>query len=372
MTKQFVFSGDGHVREPHDLYVNALPESLRVHAIQTRREDDMILLLAGDRVLLRTRVGGTRAEDEKKGGITRQNVRGASDLALRLEDLAMEGIDAEILFPTTAMFAFLVEHPEAELASAQAYNDWLQSYLAGNYHRFVRCGILPVRDAGNAVAELERLAKLGFTSVMLPSSIPPGVAMYNDPWWDPIFDAAQRLGMVFCLHTATGRADVRVEKGPGGAVINYTDQMRDAIHSVMYLVAGGLLDRFPGVHVCVVESGASWLAGLAERMDETYEAHFNFVKPKLSAKPSEVIRRQVHATFQYDRACIMSRSVIGHRALIWGSDYPHAEGTFPHSREVVAGLFDGIDITESEKADIIGLNAARLFRLEHPALTGIV
>jgi predicted TIM-barrel fold metal-dependent hydrolase len=84
--------------------------------------------------------------------------------------------------------------------------------------------------------------------------------------------------------------------------------------------------------------------------------------------PSQIIRRQVKCSFQYDRACVMSRSVTGHEALMWGSDYPHAEGTFPHSRDVVAKLFDGIEISEQEKADILGGNAARLFRLHRPEL----
>jgi predicted TIM-barrel fold metal-dependent hydrolase len=130
-----------------------------------------------------------------------------------------------------------------------------------------------------------------------------------------------------------------------------------------------VLDRNPGAQVAVIESGASWLAALAERMDEVYEAHSVFVRPKLSITPREIIQRQVKASFQYDRACIMSRSVTGHQALMWGSDYPHAEGTFPRSKEVVAHLFDGIDISERERADIIGGNAARLFGFQHPKLT---
>jgi predicted TIM-barrel fold metal-dependent hydrolase len=134
----------------------------------------------------------------------------------------------------------------------------------------------------------------------------------------------------------------------------------------MRLVAGGVLDRFPGAKVCCIEGGASWLAALAERMDEVYAAHQAFVQPKLSLTPREIITRQVACSFQYDRACIMSRSVTGTAALMWGADYPHHEGTYPRSREVVAHLFDGIDIPEQEKAAILGGNAARLFRIPRP------
>jgi len=280
--------------------------------------------------------------------------------------MKFEGIDAEIVFPSAGLMSFMIENPEAELASAQIYNDWNNGFFSGHLDKFIRCGILPVRDFRNTVSEIKRIAGLGFTAAMLPSLMPPGMADYNDPAWDEVFEAGQQHGIVFVLHTGTGRPDVRAEKGPGGAVINYTVQMCDAQHSIMYMVAGGVLDRFPKAKVAVIESGASWLSALAERMDEVNEAHHMFVRPKLSLTPREIIQRQVSASFQYDRACIMSRSVTGTQAIMWGSDYPHHEGTFPKSRDVLAKLFEGIDITEREKADIVGGNAARLFRLPRP------
>jgi predicted TIM-barrel fold metal-dependent hydrolase len=277
-----------------------------------------------------------------------------------------EGIDAEIVFPSSGLWTFMIVDPDTELATTQIYNDWNTGFFSGHLDKFVRCGILPVRDFANTVAEMKRIAAMGFTAAMLPSIVPPGVPDYNDEAWDPVFEAGQALKIVFVLHTGTGRPDVRAEKGPGGAIVNYTVQMCDAQHSIMYMVAGGVLDRFPGAKVAVIESGASWLAALAERMDEVNDAHQMFVRPKLSLTPREIIQRQVAASFQYDRACVMSRSVTGTQALLWGSDYPHHEGTFPRSREVVARLFEGIDISEREKADIIGGNAARLFRLPRP------
>jgi predicted TIM-barrel fold metal-dependent hydrolase len=227
-----------------------------------------------------------------------------------------------------------------------------------------------VKDFGNTIAEIKRLAGLGFTTAMLPSLIDTasGLPTYNSDKWDPVFAAGQEHGMVFVLHTGTGREDVRSHRGPGGAVINYTIQACDGMLTIMQLVAGGVLDRFPGAKVCCIESGASWLAALAERMDEVYEAHDLFVRPKLSLTPREIIARQVACSFQTDRACIMSRSVTGTQAMMWGADYPHHEGTFPRSKQVLAHLFDDIEISEQDKADIVGGNAARLFRLPHPAL----
>lgn len=368
---RFVFSADGHVVEPPGLLMEGLPASLRPYGIRAEKQDDYMVVLSGNTVINRTRLNRPPPPNPDAEQFGRGNRLGARDLAGRLIDMEHEGIDAEIVFPSSGLWTFLIENPDAELATNQIYNDWNNGFFSGHLDRFVRCGILPVRDFAYTVAEIKRLASLGFTAAMLPSVVPKGVPDYNDAAWDPVFEAAQDHKLCFVLHTGTGREDVRAEKGPGGAIVNYTIQMCDAQHSVMYMVAGGVLDRFPGAKVAVIESGASWLAALAERMDEVNEAHEQFVRPKLSLKPSEIIRRQVAASFQYDRACIMSRSVIGHQALLWGADYPHHEGTFPRSREVVARLFDGIDISEQEKADIIGGNAARLFRLPRPEFAAV-
>ncbi len=360
----FVFSADGHIVEPADLFTAGLPPSLREHGIHTEKRGEHIVLLAGERPIQRTRINRPPPQPgDEKASFGRAHLRGAREIEGRLEDMAGQGIDAEICFPTMGLWTFLLEDPEAELATTQLYNDWNHGFFSGHLDRFVRCGILPVRDFTSTIAEARRLADLGFTAAMLPSIVPPGVPGYNDEAWDAVFEAGQKLELVFVLHTGTGREDVRAEKGPGGAIINYTTQMCDAQQSLMQMVAGGVLDRFPGAKVAVIESGASWLAGLAERMDEVNEAHEIFVRPRLSLRPSEIIERQVAASFQYDRACIMSRSVTGTRPLMWGADYPHHEGTYPRSREVVARLFDGIEISEREKADILGGNAARLFRL---------
>ena len=367
----FVFSADGHVVEPSDLFDTKVPASLRPFGLRTEKTDDMLISWAGDHVTMRRPIdsGPPRlGPDGEPFG--RPNRRGNREMDWRVKDLQLDGVDAEITFPSLGLTAFMIDNPDAEYATAQAYNDWHHDLLKDWTSTFVRCGIIPVRDPRYAVAEMERLAALGFTTVMIPSLIDPASKLkpYTSDYWDPIFEAAQRLNLVFSLHTGTGRYDVRSFRGPGGAIMNYGVQSTDGWMTIMAMVSGGLLDRYPGVHVVVIEGGASWLAPLAERMDEVYLAHAPFVQPKLSVMPSEIIRRQVHCQFQTDRAGIMARSVTGTAAMLWGADYPHHEGTFPNSRNVLDHLFDGIEISEAEKADIVGLNAARLYRLNRPDL----
>ena len=365
----FVFSADGHVVEPADLFDTQVPASLRKFGLRSEKVDGMMVSYAGDHVTMRRPLASAPPRLGPDGEpFGRPDRRGNREMEWRLKDMALDGVDAEIMFPSLGLTAFMIKDPDAELATAQAYNNWNHELLKDWTSTFVRCGIVPVRSPAYAVQEMERLAALGFTTAMIPSIIDPvsGLPQYTSDYWDPIFEAAQRLNLVFSLHTGTGRYDVRSFRGPGGAVMNYGIQSTDGWITIMAMVSGGLLDRFPGVHVVVIEGGASWLAPLAERMDEVYVAHEPFVQPKLSIMPSEIIRRQVHCQFQTDRAGIMSRSVTGTAAMLWGADYPHHEGTFPNSKNVTAHLFDGIDISEEDKAAILGGTAARLYRLNRP------
>jgi predicted TIM-barrel fold metal-dependent hydrolase len=377
----FIFSSDAHVVEPKEIFDKGLPESLKKHGIRSERQGEHMCVLAGEKVLHRMRIVPRQVaapptdEPAPLGGQVGANEevvrlhatpKGASDLKGRLEDMVDEGVDAEIVFPSTCLWTYGIEHPETELATAQIYNDWNDQYFQGHLDKFVRCGVLPVRDFNNTANEMKRLAKKGFTSAMIPCVTAPNMPKYNDESWDPVFELAGDLGIVLVMHSGTGLETVQPERRAGGAVINYTNQACDAWNAIQYLVAGGMLDRHPKAKVAVIECGASWLAGLVERMDEIYVAHAPVVRPKLSMMPSEIVERQVAAGFQNDRACILSRSVTGVKPLLWGSDYPHAEGTFPRSKQVIERLFKGIDISEQDKADILGGNAGRLFRLHRP------
>lgn len=352
---RFVFSADAHIQEPNTLFTDGLPPSLRGGALHVARDDKYIMAKAGDRIIHRLRIGGPA------------NRRlGSYNLEPRLEDMAKDGIDAELLFPQLCLYAFGLEDPELELATVQIYNDWAINYVKDHLDKFVPAAVLPIRNLDYTLQEFKRIAALGYTTAMLPVVTPDGATPYNDDRWDPIFAFAGASHIPLCLHAGTGLRDVVVERGPGAAVFNYTRQVGDAANTLCMLVAGGVLDRNPTASVAFIECGASWLAGITERMDEVYEAHNFYVSPKLSGKPSDIVHRQIKCSFQYDRAGIMSRSVTGHEALLWASDYPHQEGTFGRSQDVLDHMFDGIEISDKEKADIIGGTAARLFGLKRP------
>ena len=358
--KPFVFSADSHIQEPDALYVDGLPASLKRYALQVRKDGDYLIAGTDEKQIHRLRLGKHRdipifAER-----------RGTRELPGRFEDMDFEGIDAEICFPQLGLWIYAVGNPDAEAASARLFNDWSDGFLEGHQDRLVKCGMLPVMDFSCTLAELDYLAGKGYKAAMLPLVSFGALPKYNSEAWDPVFAKAAHHGIVFVMHSGTGLESVVSEKGPGGAIINYAGQAMDAMNTAMYLISGGVLDRNPGAKVAFIETGASWLAALGERMDEVAEAHLFYVRPKLSRKPSQIIDDQVWAGFQHDRACIVAadKKMPGSRNIMWGSDYPHAEGTWPVSRNVVDRLFEDLAVSEATWRDAVGLNAARLFGIE--------
>jgi predicted TIM-barrel fold metal-dependent hydrolase len=350
----FVFSADSHLGEPRGLFSDALPLPLKEFGLVTAKTEDELQVRLGERVLVRHKL------NDGNHGAKRH---GSSDLTLRKEDMAADGIDAEILFPQLGLMVYHIAEPEAERLSCRAYNDWARDHVSNDLDRWVPTALLPVRDLKNTLGEFEHALTLGYTAVMLPAYTREGIPTYNLPDWDPIFALAAESATPIVFHCGTGRLDPVVMRGPGGAIYNYTHLINDSMNVITLLVGGGVLDRTPGAHIVSIEAGASWLPALAERMDEVYRAHQFYVRPKLSALPSEIVARQVHCSFQFDKAGIVARKALGHQTLLWGADYPHMEGTFPNSKTVLDHLFDGIEIGEAEKADIIGGTAARLFKL---------
>jgi len=346
----FVFSMDSHVVEPRTLWQDNLPARFKDRALRSERQDKYIVMIADNKPLHRMQFGDGNSDSPRIGG---------TDPELRAKDMAKDGIDAELIFPNLGNMIYAIDDGELALACSQVYNDWAIKQFGAYHETFVPAAALPMRDVAETLDEFHRALELGYRTVMLPT-VPPGDRHYNDPALDPIWALAQERRIPLMFHIATGHSPV-FERGPGAAVINYTKLSFFTQELVSYLVCGGALDRHPGLKIGVIEAGTSWIAALGERMDESYDAHQFYVRPKLSRRPSEILHSQVVATFQYDRACLRSIDITGHKCLVWASDYPHMEGTFPHSQQVLSKLFDGVDLSEEVRADIVGGNAAELF-----------
>jgi predicted TIM-barrel fold metal-dependent hydrolase len=122
--------------------------------------------------------------------------------------------------------------------------------------------------------------------------------------------------------------------------MNYTNSTYSGQRAAMVMVASGALDRHPNLKFLVSEGGASWVPFLGDRMEEGYRQHSMFVKPLLSRSPKEILYSQVYCSFQHEVSAVATYTAMGYPNVLWGSDYPHLEGTFGHTQKTLHELFD--------------------------------
>ncbi|HMT43498.1 MAG TPA: amidohydrolase family protein [Chakrabartia sp.] len=383
--RPFVFSCDAHVAEPPELFLNAMPAHLKHFAIHGEVQGDVRITRIGEQVILKintnfhqhkTGEGDAAFNAQTNDGAPDRSCtdagdnfvsdcavdtkrKGARDLTLRLADMDRDAVDAELVFPSLGLMLPRIGDVEGQAEACRIYNDWVWDYTAAARERLIPAAMIPCIDFDAALAECQRVTEKGFAAFCLWE----GLNNYNDPRWDPIFALAAEKSIPLVFHTGVGDVNIRALKGPGGALFNYTRQMNDAVDIITQLVAGGVLDRNPGAHILFAEHSAGWLWGLAERMDEVYNGHAPSISPKLSRLPSQIVRDQVHCALQNDGNSSMAiRKGVGVDALLFATDYPHAEGTFPFSRQVVDKLAaDNPDVTQDELVAVLGGNAAKLF-----------
>jgi hypothetical protein len=151
--------------------------------------------------------------------------------------------------------------------------------------------------------------------------------------------------MVLGFHACNDGDDVSTRyAGPGGAVLNYVSTGLCGQVLSTKLVTSGALDRHPDLKILISEGGATWIPFIGDRMNEGYRQHggTGFVRPTLSRLPKEILYRQVYTSFQHDVSAVHCPT-MGYRNVMWGSDYPHLEGTYGHTQKTLHELFDDVE-----------------------------
>jgi predicted TIM-barrel fold metal-dependent hydrolase len=276
-------------------------------------------------------------------------------------DVDRDGIDAAVVFPGRGLLGFATYDPEFGHAMTSACNTWTWSIYADHLDRFKPMAMIQTSDLDLAIGEIERCAKLGFPGFNIPA-IPwlKESAPYNAPRYEPLWAALQATGLPVCIHVATGK-DPRGASGNGGAILNFViGAGSQVVEPMATLLAAGVFERYPKLKVGTIEGGIGWVPWLLESMDDIYRKHHMWVRPYLKRPPSEYYRTNCFATFQEDHSGLHLMKRLGMLDnVVWGNDYPHMEGSWPHSTEALERQLGELD--ETERAQVIGLNACRIF-----------
>ncbi len=364
-----LISADTHVKEPVDLWTSGLPEEMRTLGPRIDVRDGQTCMMVEETVIRRFRTAPQMSSKSVVSAVESELgdemvSKGDCNPDVRLRDLDLDGVWGEVMFPNLAIFlVHQIQNPALQVAVARLYNDWLADLYIGTSDRFCPVGMLPVLDIEASTAELHRLSRKGFRAVLLP--VHCDARPYNDPAYEPMWSAAEELGMPLTFHAGTGRT-MTPAHGAGGAVVNYVVTVGcGPMETVSYLCGSGVLARHPELRVVMVECGSGWLAWVMHAMDDAYREHNMFVNPKLELLPSEYFRRQGLVTFQHDPVGFHNTNFTGDDCLMWGSDYPHAEGTWPNTVDYLARQLVGVSEETADK--VLLKNAASLYQFRLPA-----
>ena len=330
-TKIWAHSGDSHAMEPEDLWTSRLPKRLADRAPRTERGEKYELVF----------VDGKQSSRQLNDFMDAIRPPGARDLKIRIQDLDQEGVWSQLAFPSTGFWTVNIEDAELSRECVRAWNQWALEEVMGTQDRIFTPACVPLVDPADAAREVEWAAEQGFQSVFLPCTMPKDKDWGLDIW-EPLWAAAAAHDIVLAYHIGTG-GDTVVYRGPGGAVVNYMETTYPGMRVVTHLVASGALDRYPDLKVLIAEGGAGWVPAVGDRMDEAYRQHGMFVRPRLSRLPSEIVRKQVYASFQHDVSAVQIIEDTGYNNVLWGDDYPHLEGTYGHTQQTLHDLFADVD-----------------------------
>ncbi len=373
--KLYMVSADTHATEPGDFLSDRIEAEYRDRIPRMDKRDDGSewLITEGTRPQLvkraEERTEPTRMEEEDIG-----RVLAGRTVEQRLSDQAADGVDVELVFPNRGLLCWATPDPVFADAMCRAWNRWAHEWFdgAGGWHdgRTRPLASIATGEPDLAVEAAQWAAEHGFVGLCLGNSPVYGPKVwgnpeYNDPRYERLWAVVEEADLPVTFHVSTGR-DPRAVGGDGGAVINYVcHSVETTIEPLVQLIASGVLERHPGLRVGIVESGIGFLPWLLESMDYAFRAHHFWVRPVIPELPSTYFRRSCFATFQEDHAGVAAAEAHDLVAnVLWANDYPHHEGSWPHSAASIERQMAGL--APAWRAAVLGGNARRIFRLGYP------
>jgi len=333
-------STDGHVVEPADLWTTRMDKRFRDRAPRVEPRPDADYYIIDGLSPFPVGLEGATMEDKIAGEITSVVGRrhgetrpGAWDPRARLVDQDMNHLKAEVIYPGLFdLQLWTTPDVACQRKCWRVYNDGLSEFCAAAPGRPIGAGFLPMKGPIEwAVEEAQRIAKKpGLSPISIHSGASTG---------EPFAARFERMGM--------GIIDTKISL-----------PMR-ALGDVIW---SAVPQRFPKLKFMIVEGGIGWIASVLRLMDHWWIDHHRWMEPNLDEAPCTYFKRQFWATFEDDRAGILTRELLGVDRPMWGSDYPHTAGTFPHSQEQITRDFMGAP--ESEVYQMVVGNAASLYGLD--------
>ncbi len=366
-----VVDADGHVLEPTGLWERFLAPRHRELAPRIVRNDwGLDTVLVGAQEIVTAPLGllgtpGSRMDetDPTKKIAWEQAHDGGFDPVARLRDMDLEGIDVAVLFPSLGLNFWAIQDAVAATALARAYNDWLAEYCATDRRRLLGAAMLPFQDPHAAAAEVRRAAlELGFRAAFVRPN-PCCGRHIGDPAYEPVWTAAEELRVAIGVHEGSSNTipTLGVDRYFNPLLLHAISHAFEQMLACATLIVTGVMERHPQLHFAFLESGGGWAPYWLWRLDEQVRG-FGRYAPEMTLKPSEYFRRQCWIAFEADEDTLPALlPYVGEERIVWGSDYPHHDATFPGAVKKLEGLI--APLSPAARRGILGANAYELYRL---------
>jgi predicted TIM-barrel fold metal-dependent hydrolase len=356
-----LISADSHVNPLPSMWAKYLPAALRDQAprIDSTDEGDFEVFEGKRKPVLGINAMAGRKPEEYSLNVRRLSEQraGGYDPAARLEDMDADGIRAEVIYGGGPLPS---QKDELRIASYAAYNDWLADFCAKEPKRLLGIAYLPCDTPELAATEVKRAAGRGLKGGVIPRF--PGDGEWFDPEWDALWRAILDAGWAAAIHVGgRGRKAEMPSLSATGFMSDVLMSKFAMAESISRFVLSGLLARYPDLNVVSVEGQLGWLPFTQYYLDHIWEKHRFWTKSELKERPSVYFRRQVYATFMEDPIGLRERAHIGVDNILWSSDYPHSETTWPNSRNLTDEWMS--DFPDEDRRKILFENAERLYRL---------
>ena len=282
------------------------------------------------------------------------------DLQERLRDMDLMAIDAAVLYPTFGLFISQIKETDYAGALCRAFNNWIADQCTQS-PRLKAVALLPTTAPEACAAELNRaVVQRGLVGAMLATSGLP--RSFADPAYFPLYEEAQRLNVPLAIH-ASGGDEFGSELLPSFIATHTCGHPFPVLRQLTAMLFEGIPERFPRLTLGFLEIGCGWLPYWMERMDEEYEKRAREA-PLLKGKPSEYLTAgRIYYSCEPDEKMVgMVVDIIGADLIMYASDYPHWDMTYPESAVLIQKRQD---LSEDAKRKILGDNAYRFY----PSLT---
>ena len=393
-----MISVDDHVMEPKDLWQRELPASLRDVAPRVSREKVKLAFIGGhygfergaedgqwcdiwlyeDLVvptgLLHAPAGIPRSEQRNVAAIYEDFRPGTYDQAERLADMDVNHVDAAInypnIFPRFAGQGF-AERNDKDLAlqCLRIYNDWMIDEWCGGAGkgRLVPLTLIPLWDPKLAAEEVRRCAAKGSYAIAFsenPAKL--GFATMYSGDWDVLFEACVETDTSVSMHIGSS-SSMPTTSDDAPLATSMSLYAQNAQDSLCDWVFSGTLQRFPDLTIAYAESQVGWMPFQLERMDEVWKDGRAGVEGGLA--PSEQVRGRVYGCVFDDLVGLKWREDVGIDNILFETDYPHSDGTFPHSRKIARELFAAAGMNAEECTKVLRTNAIKAYGLDRFGIT---